>query len=117
MSRQRVEITERIFNGLCEIWATEAEIAHVFGCSVDTLERWCKRELGCSFAEAYKNRASFGNISLRRSQLRLSEKDASMAIWLGKVYLGQTDKPRRTRETGKLPELIADLREPMGGEP
>ena len=36
-----------------------------------------------------------------------------MAIWLGKLYLGQTDKPRRMRETGKLPELIDGLREPV----
>ena len=28
-------------------------------------------------------------ISLRRSQFKLAEKNATMAIWLGKQYLGQ----------------------------
>lgn len=30
-------------------------------------------------------------IKLRRNQLKLSEKSAAMAIWLGKQYLGQKD--------------------------
>lgn len=111
MGAPRTEITERIFTGLCEIWATEKEIAHVFGCSVDTIERWCRRELGCSFADAYKKRAVIGNISLRRTQLRLSEKSPAMAIWLGKQYLGQTDKPVRKTGVGMLPELIDGLME------
>ena len=32
-----------------------------------------------------------GKISLRRSQFRLAEKNANMAIWLGKQYLEQPD--------------------------
>ena len=32
-----------------------------------------------------------GKISLRRKQWQLAEKSASMAIWLGKQYLGQRD--------------------------
>lgn len=116
MGAPRTEITERIFTGLCEIWATKSEIAHVFGCSEDTVERWCKRELGCSFADAYKIRAVRGKISLRRTQLKLSEKSPSMAIWLGKQYLGQTDKPGRKTEVGMLPELIDGLRKPVGEE-
>ena len=31
-------------------------------------------------------------IKLRRNQLKLSEKSAAMAIFLGKNYLGQTDR-------------------------
>ena len=30
-------------------------------------------------------------MSLRRSQFRLAENNATMAIWLGKQYLGQKD--------------------------
>lgn len=30
-------------------------------------------------------------IKLRRNQLKLSEKSAAMAIWLGKQYLGQCE--------------------------
>lgn len=35
--------------------------------------------------------AGMGKISLRRAQFRLAEKNANMAIWLGKQYLRQTD--------------------------
>ena len=31
-------------------------------------------------------------MSLRRLQFRMAEKSPAMAIWLGKQYLGQTDK-------------------------
>ena len=68
------------------------EIASWFKCSEDTIERWCKRELNMSFADAYKKYSVGGKISLRRYQMRMAETNATMAIWLGKQYLGQTDK-------------------------
>lgn len=98
MARPRVEIDRETFEGLCEIQCTADEIAHFFRCSVDTVERWCKREYGRSFAEAYKNYSAGGKISLRRAQFRLAQKNASMAIWLGKQYLGQTDAGSGTDE-------------------
>ena len=62
--------------------------------SEDTLTRWCKREFGCNFAE-YRNQNGLMamKIKLRRNQLKLSEKNANMAIWLGKQILNQVDKP------------------------
>lgn len=42
--------------------------------------------------EAYDQGAGNGRISLRRYQFRLAEKNASMAIFLGKNYLDQADK-------------------------
>ena len=62
--------------------------------SEDTLTRWCKREFGMTFAE-YRNKNSMMalKIKLRRNQIKLSEKSASMAIWLGKQMLGQVDNP------------------------
>lgn len=48
---------------------------------------------------------------MRRNQLRLSEKSAAMAIFLGKQYLGQTDKVEFERD-GLLADLISGLKEP-----
>ncbi len=45
-----------------------------------------------TFAERFKQRSSEGKISLRRRQWKLSEKNVAMAIFLGKQYLGQSDK-------------------------
>ena len=92
MARPRIEINKDQFMGLCSIMCTLEEISHFFKCSEDTIERWCKRELGMSFAEAYKKYSVNGIISLRRNQMKLAEHNASMAIWLGKQYLGQKDQ-------------------------
>jgi hypothetical protein len=44
-----------------------------------------------TFADTYKSKSQVGKSSLRRAQWKLAEKNASMAIWLGKQYLGQRD--------------------------
>lgn len=91
MGRPRKEIDQKLFEKLCGIFCTEEEIAGVFDCSVDTIERWCKRTYHESFAEIYKKKNATGKMSLRRNQMKLSERNAAMAIWLGKQYLGQKD--------------------------
>jgi hypothetical protein len=91
MGRPMKEIDAEQFRKLCQIQCTLVEISGWFACSEDTIERWCKRELGITFAEAYKNYSADGKISLRRLQFKHAEKNTSMAIWLGKQYLGQRE--------------------------
>lgn len=94
--RKQIEINERIFKNLCGIFCTKEEIAGVFDCSEDTIERWCKRTYGLKFADVYKKESAKGKMSLRRNQFKLAEKSAAMAIFLGKNYLGQSDKIEQT---------------------
>lgn len=89
--RPRKEIDLETFKGLCFIQCSLTEIAGVLDVSTDTVERWCLRELEMPFAEAFKKYSAGGKMSLRRSQFKLAEKNATMAIWLGKQYLGQRD--------------------------
>ena len=96
--RPRKEIDNKIFENLCGLQCTLEEIAGVFDCSVDTIERWCKREYGETFAEVYKKHSAKGKTSLRRIQFKLAEKSAAMAIFLGKNYLGQKDSIIETDE-------------------
>lgn len=91
MARPRKEIDKKQFEYLCSIMCTEEEIAGVFDCSIDTINRWCKRTYHLSFAETYKNTSASGRISLRRYQFRLAENNPAMAIWLGKQYLNQRE--------------------------
>lgn len=91
MARPRVEIDPKTFQGLCGIHCTLEEIASVCDCSEDTIERWCLRELKMSFADAYKKYSAGGNASLRRIQFKQAEHNVTMAIWLGKQWLNQTD--------------------------
>lgn len=92
MARPRIDIDMEQFKKLCAIQCTEEEIASWFKCSVDTIERWCRRELKMSFAEAFKTWSADGKISLRRNQFKMAEHNVSMAIFLGKQYLGQKDQ-------------------------
>lgn len=94
--RPRKKIDAEQFNKLCGLQCTEEEIAAFFDCSVDTIENFCKREFKMTFSEIYKRKRDYGKISLRRSQWKLAEKYPSMAIFLGKQFLGQTDKIEAT---------------------
>lgn len=96
MGRPRIEIDIEQFKGLCNIQCTLAEIADWFKCSEDTIENWCKREMKMTFSEAYKRYSVGGKVSLRRWQFKMAEHNTTMSIWLGKQYLGQTDKQEAT---------------------
>ena len=91
MARPRKEIDQKQFENLCGLQCTLEEICDWFGVTDKTLNSWCKRTYSESFSEVFRQKRSTGKISLRRSQWRLAEKNASMAIWLGKQYLGQKD--------------------------
>lgn len=110
--RPRKEINKDQFEKLCAMQCTKEEISAFFDCSEDTVERWCKREYKDSFAVVLKNKGASGRISLRRNQFRLAEKNASMAIWLGKQYLGQRDSFEYEDREGiaKLDAILEGMR-------
>lgn len=99
MGRPRKEINKKAFENLCALQCTLEEVCGFFDCCADTIEDWCKREYGESFSKVFSKKRGTGKISLRRAQFRLAEKNAAMAIWLGKQYLGQTDCPAENVET------------------
>ena len=107
MARPVIEIKKEQFESLCNLQCTLDEIAGFFKCSSDTIERWCKRTYGEGFADTYKIYSQNGKISLRRYQYKLAEKNPSMAIWLGKQWLGQTDKIEQTTSFENL-DILAD---------
>lgn len=91
MARPRKEIDQKQFEDLCGLQCTLEEICGWFDVCSDTLETWCKRTYKRSFSEVFAQKRGAGKISLRRSQWRLAEKNATMAIFLGKQFLGQRD--------------------------
>ena len=81
---------------------TDEEIADTLQVSVDVLTNKNNRQ---TFAECKKRGVSKGKVSLRRMQFKLAEKNAGMAIFLGKQYLGQSDVVKDKQEyedDGKL---------------
>ena len=85
------KVLKEDFEKLCALQCTEEEIASFFNVSHDTLFRWCVQTYGLKFSEVYPRFSCKGKISLRRNQMRLAETNPTMAIWLGKQYLGQKD--------------------------
>lgn len=92
MGRPRKDIDQKQFEQLCALQCTIEEVCGWFGITDKTLNAWCKRTYGSTFYEVFKQKRGAGKISLRRNQWQLAEKNANMAIWLGKQYLGQKDQ-------------------------
>lgn len=90
---KQINIDQKQFESLCALQCTEEEMCGFFGVNTDTINSWCKNTYGETFSETFKKKSAGGKMSLRRSQFRLAEKSATMAIWLGKQYLGQRDIP------------------------
>lgn len=85
------EIDQKIFENLCAIQCTKREICGVLGVSDKTLDGWCDRTYGMGFSEVFDQKRAKGFASLRKTQWHLAERNAAMAMFLGKQYLGQTD--------------------------
>ena len=82
------DIGKEIVTKLAGFMCTEEEIASFLGVSVEQLKNDVNKD---SFAECIKNGQRIGKVSLRQNQFNLSKTNASMAIFLGKQYLGQKD--------------------------
>lgn len=111
--RPRKEIKKDNFEKLCVMQCTEQEICGFFGVTDKTLGRWCMENYGENFSDTYKKLSQDGKISLRRTQFRLAERSTTMAIWLGKQYLGQKDNvvvnnPDGVSAIEQLAKLILD---------
>lgn len=98
MGRPPKKIDLDSLDKLCRLQCTEEEIAGFFEVSISTLYKRVKDNTvseehpdGMTFQEYRDIKAQQGKIKLRRAQFRLAEKNARMAIFLGKQVLKQRD--------------------------
>lgn len=78
---------------MIRIQCTRDEICEVMGMSDTTLNRRLKERSEINFEALYKKHQGEGKASLRRNQWKAAESgNPTMLVWLGKQYLGQTDK-------------------------
>ena len=105
MARPKKEIDYVTVEKLASIQCTQEEIANFLDISVRTLQR------DDEFCRIYKKGMDNGKMSLRRTQFKLAEKNTSMAIFLGKQYLGQRDviETDNTHEISKVEELLSKI--------
>lgn len=90
---------------LAKIACTDEEISNILGCDGKILYSVWNRE---KYKEAKHRGLSEGMMSIRRSQFKYAQEgNASLLIWLGKVYLHQTEyMPEKAADSGvKTPEL------------
>lgn len=108
MARPKIDIDAEQVRKLAAMHCTIAEIAAFFDCSRDTIER--------NYAAEINKGRQQGKMQLRDWQLQSAKKgNVAMLIFLGKQYLGQSDKVEErieTRDSGsdstidKLVDLI-----------
>ena len=105
VGRPKKEIDYETVEKLANIQCTQEEIASFLGISTRTLLRDEK------FKEIFARGRENGKMSLRRIQWKHAEKSATMAIWLGKQYLGQKDniEVANTDELNKVKELLTKI--------
>lgn len=95
IKQAQAKINQEQFENLCRMQCIEDEIVAWFKISRPTLTRWCNETYGEDFLHTRKRLAAEGTASLRRAQFykaTTGKMDTTMLIWLGKQYLGQTDK-------------------------
>lgn len=85
MARPQKTLDPAIIEKMAMVGNPVTAIATILGCSTDTLHR--------RFAAVIKRGREQGNHSLRLKQYQKAmEGNPTMLIWLGKQYLGQSDK-------------------------
>lgn len=110
--RPRAEIDPKKVEALCQVHATDQEIAAHFGVSVRTIERLKKR---AEFRGLFERGRADGKISLRRAQWQAAlAGQPAMLIWLGKQELGQTDRLEHSGPKGG-PIQIEQVRQMLDG--
>lgn len=78
---------------LCALKCTLEEIAVKTGVTPDLIERRMRETFNISFKDYFRIKSQLGNVSLRHMQYELAKQgNPTMLIWLGKNWLGQTDK-------------------------
>jgi hypothetical protein len=92
--RPKKQIDYELVKELADIQCTQEEIAGVLNISVRTLQR------DDEFCRIYKNGMLKGKMSLRRMQWASAQSgNNTMLVWLGKQYLGQSDKVETENNT------------------
>lgn len=101
VGRPKLNIDYETVSKLARMMCTMQEIASFLDVSINFLEK------DVEFIRVYKKNIDTGKISLRRSQMKLADAgNSTMNIWLGKQYLGQTDKVESRNENIETSETV-----------
>jgi hypothetical protein len=114
MCRHAEPLTEeqwQLFEDLCGIMCTIEEICSILRIKEYVLDDRIKKKFDCSLIDMHRVLCDTGKMSIRRSQMEIGKTNATMAIWLGKVYLGQRDTDGDDRDMNKCLGIIDHIKE------
>ena len=102
IGRPNFEFTPKILEQvktMASYMCSKAEIGKIIGCSESTINR------NQSAQEAWEQGVALAKQAIRKTQFDIATKlnSSIMAMWLGKVYLGQTDKIQTNDDNAPLP--------------
>ena len=102
IGRPNFEFTPKILEQvktMASYMCSKAEIGKIIGCSESTINR---NQLA---QEAWEQGVALAKQAIRKTQFDIATKlnSSIMAMWLGKVYLGQTDKIQTNDDNAPLP--------------
>ena len=102
IGRPTFEFTPKVLDqikNMASYMCSKAEIGKIIGCSESTINR---NELA---QEAWEQGVALAKQAIRKTQFDIATKlnSSIMAMWLGKVYLGQTDKMQNIDDNAPLP--------------
>ena len=110
--RPPFEFTPKVLqqiHDLASYMCTKEEVANIIGCHRTTLYR------NEEALEAYNKGVNVAKQKIRKTQFDIATKlnSSIMAMWLGKVYLGQSDKVQNTDDNVPLPiyDIVDDQKE------
>lgn len=109
VGRPKTEINLDELERLCRLNCTMPEISAYFDIPLRTLEDKYTNEP--EIRQAIQKGRATGMLSLRRKQIQIMEEtnNSTMAIWLGKQILGQTDKQEIVQDINIEERKVLDI--------
>jgi len=106
--KAKTPIDWELVKKLAQIQCTGEEIAAFLDISYDCLRTAVKENYDCNASVLFREWRKGGHCSLRRKQWKLADANATMAIFLGKQYLGQEDD-YGMRHSGNVPITVTNF--------
>lgn len=97
------------FEAGCALLATQEEIAGLMGISEVELINRAQKHYGKPIKEVYHQFSHQAKMGIRRSQIRLARRNPVMAIWLGKVILGQREHETKDTKSGEVLDAMHEF--------
>lgn len=93
-----------------KLQGTRKECAAMLGMCDDTLGKLITEHYGYGWTELKERLAPSGRLSLRQAQFKAAlDGDKTMLVWLGKQYLGQTDRIVQRHDVVTQTEIVVPI--------